>query len=131
MRPVALTVALAVSLLTGCGDATGSEAIAANYTLQTINGQNLPFVLAQVVVDKVEVTAGSVRLNSDNTFSTSVTVATTESGATTSETTTVTGTYTLNGTTLTFTSEEDTFGGSITGNTLTISDEGVTFVYQK
>ncbi len=131
MRPVALTVALAVSLLTGCGDATGSEAIASDFTLQTINGQNLPFVLAQVVVDNVEITAGSVRLNSDNTFSTSLTVATTEGGATASETTTVTGTYTLNGTTLAFTSEEDTFSGSITGNTLTISDEGVTFVYQK
>ncbi len=131
MRPVALTVALAVSLLTGCGDATGPEAIAGNYALRTINGQDLPFILVQVLSDKIEITAGSVRINSDNTYSTSVTVAITEGGTTTSETGTSTGTYTLNGTAITFTSEGETFTGSITGNTLTIIDEGLTLVYQK
>jgi len=131
MRPVALTVALAVSLLTGCGDATGPEAIAGNYTLRSINGQDLPFLIIQVLADKIEITAGSVRINSDNTYSASVTVTITEGGTTTSETETSTGTYTLNGTSITFTEVGDTFTGSITGNTLTIIDEGVTFVYQK
>ena len=134
MRPVALTVALAVSLLTGCGDATGPEAIAGNYTLRSINGQDLPFIIVQVLADKIEVTAGSVRINSDNTFSSSTTLAITETegGTTTSETGTTTGTYTLNGTAITFTSEGETSTGSITGNTLTIIwDEGLTLVYQK
>ena len=134
MRPVALTVALAVSLLTGCGDATGPEAIAGNYTLRSINGQDLPFIIVQVLADKIEVTAGSVRINSDNTFSSSLTLAITETegGTTTSETGTTTGTYTLNGTAITFTSEGETSTGSITGNTLTIIwDEGLTLVYQK
>ncbi len=104
MRPVALIVALAVSLLTGCGDSTGPEAIAGNYTLRTINGQDLPFLIVQVLDDKIELTAGSLRINSDNTFSANLTLATTDGGATTSETETTTGTYTLNGTALTFTS---------------------------
>ena len=131
MRKVALTVALAVSLLTGCGDSTGPEDIAGNYTLRSINGQDLPFLIIQVLEDKVEITAGSFRINSDLTYSTSVTVTVTESGTTTSETETDTGTYTLTGTTLTFTSGADTFTGSITGNTLTFIDEGLTLVYQK
>ncbi len=97
MRPVALTVALAVSLLTGCGDATGPEAIAGNYTLRTINGQDLPFLIIQVLADKVEITAGSFRINSDLTFSTSLTLAATEAGTTMSTTETDTGTYALSG----------------------------------
>ena len=106
MRPVALTVALAVSLLTGCGDATGPEGIAGNYTLRTVNGQELPVIIIQVLDEKIEVTAGSWRINSDETFSTSLTLATTTGGTTTSETGTNTGTYILSGSAITFTFQD-------------------------
>ena len=145
MRPVALTVALAVSLLTGCGDATGPEAIAGHYILRSINGQDLPFLIIQTLPDKVVLTAGSVRINSDNTYRTRLTAVTTVGPPTPSETETSVGTYTLTGTSITFTEVRDvftevgqpftevgdTFTGSITGNTLTIIDEGLTSVFQK
>ena len=132
MRPAALTVALAVGLLAGCGNPTGPEAIAGNYTLRTINGQDLPFTIEAALLDgKIELAAGSLRINSDNTFSLSLTLATTEGGTTTSETETTTGAYTLNETAITLTSDGETVTGSITGNTLTLIDEGLTFVYQK
>ena len=132
MRPAALTVALAVGLLAGCGNPTGPEAIAGNYTLRTINGQDLPFTIEAALLDgKIELAAGSLRINSDNTFSLSLTLATTEGGTTTSETETTTGSYTLNETAITLTSDGETVTGSITGNTLTLIDEGLTFVYQK
>ncbi len=132
MRPAALTVALAVGLLAGCGNPTGPEAIAGNYTLRTINGQDLPFAIeAQLLDGEIELAAGSLRINSDNTFSLSLTLATTVGGTTTSETETTTGSYTLNEMAITLTSDGETVTGSITGNTLTLIDEGLTFVYQK
>ena len=120
-------------VLSGCGgDATGPESVAGNYTLRTINGQNLPFVVVQVLVDKIEVTAGSVRLNSDKTFSSSLTLATTDGGTTTSATETQTGTYALNGTAITLVFQASSpSSGSISGNTLTIIDEGLSWVFKK
>ena len=134
MRPAALTVALAVGLLVGCGNPTGPEAIAGNYTLRTIDGQDLPFAIeaqTQMLDVEIELAAGSLRINSDNTFSLSLTLATTVGGTTTSETETTTGSYTLNETAITLTSDGETVTGSIIGNTLTLIDEGLTFVYQK
>ena len=129
----ALTVALTVNLLTGCGGATGPEAIAGNYTLRMIDGQDLPFAIVHPNDPSItaEIIAGSVRLNNDNTFSASQTVEITESGTTTSGTVTFAGMYTLNGTVIALTSEGETFSGSIIGNTLTVIDDGFTFVYQK
>ena len=119
-------------LFLACGDSTGPEAIAGNYTLRTIDGQDLPAVILQVLNDKVEVTAGSLRINSDLTFSSSLTAAATTSGTTTSATDTQTGTYTLNGTAITLRFQDaSTSTGSITGNTLTVIDEGLSLVYRK
>ena len=119
-------------LFLACGDSTGPGAIAGNYTLRTIDGQDLPAVILQVLNDKVEVTAGSLRINSDLTFSSSLTAAATTSGTTTSATDTQTGTYTLNGTAITLRFQDaSTSTGSITGNTLTVIDEGLSLVYRK
>ncbi len=134
-----MTVVLAGGLLTACGDdgdatGTGGTSIFGTYALQTVNGTSLPFVLIQIGNDKIEVTAGSVRLNSDNTYSVSVTFRLTEAGTVTTETDTGAGTYTASGSTIQFSDSGDgegPFTGSISGNTLTIIDEGVAFVFRK
>ena len=127
-----LLVPILFGLFVGCGgDATGPEAVAGNYTLRTVNGQDLPVVIVQVLDEKIEVTAGSWRINSDNTFSTSLTLATTTGGTTTSETGSNNGTYTLSGSAITFTfPDASTSSGSISGNTLTVIDEGLSLVFR-
>ena len=136
-------VILAGGLLTACGDGggdggdatgPGGTSIFGTYTLETINGSSLPFVVFQVGNDKVEITAGSVQLNSDNTYSVSVTFRLTEAGTVTTETDTGAGTFTATGSTIQFSDAGDgsgPFTGSISGNTLTIIDDGDTFVFGK
>ncbi len=134
-----MTVVLAGGLLTACGDdgdatGTGGTSIFGTYTLQTVNGSSLPFVVIQVGNDKLEITAGSVRLNSDNTYSISISLRLTEAGTVTTETDTGAGTYTASGSTIQFSDSGDgegPFTGSISGNTLTIIDEDVAFVFTK
>ncbi len=118
-------------LLIGCGDATGPDAIAGNYALQSVNGADLPFIIVQVLEDKAEITVGSVRINADLTWSSSITAEITEGGVTITETETSTGTYTLNETAITFIEQGDTFSGSFAGSTLTIIDDGLTWVFRK
>ncbi len=155
------TLVMAVALLTACdGDSTGNgdASIFGTYTLQTFNGENLP-VEAQGgppfppgVVFMFELTAGSVRLNSDDTCSASMTfrttidgtVTATESIATisisTADTTDGTCTYSVTGTTIRVdmpgsdppvTPALFILTGSITGNTLTLVNEDDTFVFTK
>ena len=154
------TLVMAVALLTACdGDSTGNGgSIVGTYTLQTFNGENLPVEAGggppfpPGVVFMFELTAGSVRLNSDDTCSASMTfrttidgtVTATESIATisisTADTTDGTCTYSVTGTTIRLempgsdppVTRALILTGSITGNTLTlVNEDGDTFVFTK
>ncbi len=143
------TLVMAVALLTACDDdTTGPGSIVGTYTLQTFNGMNLPVVVdsvgpgpqpppqpdiapSGVMSFIVELTAGSVRLNSGNTCSVSLTFRTTDDGTVTADTETETCTYSVTGTTiqLDFPGEAP-ITGTISGNTITFVDEdGDTFVF--
>ncbi len=141
------TLVMAVALLTACdGDSTGNGgSIVGTYTLQTFNGASLPAglpgggpVAPGTPVAIEELTAGSVRLNSGNTCSVSITIRTTFTDATgnvtvTTDTATETCTYSVTGTTiqLDFPGEAP-ITGTISGNTITVVDEdGDTFVFTK
>ena len=136
------TLVMAVALLTACdGDSTGNgdASIFGTYTLQTFNGENLP-VEAQGgppfppgVVFMFELTAGSVRLNSDDTCSLSLTFRTTIDGTVTATgTETDTCTYSVTGTTIRFDFPgEAPVTGTISGNTITAVVDGDTFVFTK
>ncbi len=121
------TALLAGGLLPACGDdddITGPESVAGTYFLQTVNGEALP-----VNFEGGQLTAGSIRLNSDGTYFTSLT---TDLLGTTTET----GTFTVNGSTINFVEEGavdegDLFTGTVSGDTLTIVDEADTFVLRK
>ena len=56
--------------MTACGDdGTGLENIAGTYTLQTVDGEELPVVLEETETSLREITAGSLTLNQDATCS--------------------------------------------------------------
>ena len=151
---------MAVALLTACdGDSTGNGgSIVGTYTLQTINGDTLPFVRVTLhppgTFVTEELTAVSFRLNSGNICSVSLTISThvadlTPGGnvtvTTSIDTQTATCTYSVTGTTIQlnfpgdmppfrgpFTFIRGPLTGSISGNTITFVDEdGDTFVLTK
>ncbi len=135
------TLVMAVALLTACdGDSTGNgDSIVGTYTLQTFNGMNLPVEalggppFPPGVVFMFELTAGSVRLNSDDTCSLSLTFRTTIDGTVTATfTETDTCTYSVTGTTIRFDFPgEAPITGTISGNTITVIVDGDTFVFTK
>ena len=139
MRKIVL--ALLVGVAACGGDSTGPGSIAGRYTLQTINGNPLPFVVLQVEGGKIEITAAHINLNADLTCSDSVTVRTTIGGNVSTEVETDVCTYTINNQALTVTFvREEPVGGSITttkitlsitGSQLTLSQDGMVLIYRK
>lgn len=140
-RFTVMTLVMAVALLTACdGDSTGNGgSIVGTYTLQTLNGMNLPVAPSSMppptppgAVLTFELTAGSVRLNSDDTCSLSLTFRTTIDGTVTATNTeTDTCTYSVTGTTIRFDFPgEAPVTGTISGNTITFIDRD-TFVFTK
>ena len=122
--------------VTACGgDGTGLENVAGLYTLQTIDGDPLPWVLFQAGASKIEVTAGNVILNADMSCTNTFTYTTTESGNVTTETETDECTYTINGGAIALTFPfvgGFTNSGSIVGSTLTITSQlGAVAIFQK
>ena len=129
-----LAVVSLVLVLAACGLFTEPGSIWGTYNLPTIAGQPLPFVISQDGADKLEMTAGHQRLNSDMTYSSSATLRLTEDGVVSTETGTDAGMFTVSGSSLTFTSSDPggfTLTGSLVGKTLTLIEEGVVFVYVK
>ena len=138
------TAVLAGGLLTACGDSTEPESIFGLYTLQTFNCDNLPAQLPPTgPVPPVggmiilELTAGSIQLNSGDTCSVSLTFRTTITDVAgnvtvTTEAETDTCTYSVTGSTIRFDFPgEAAITGTISGNTLTIVEDGDTFVFSK
>jgi hypothetical protein len=71
---------------------------------------------------KAEITAGSVTLNEDKTFSASITFRYTQGTTVTTSTETDSGTYTISGNTVTFKSSDgSTVTGTLSGGTITVT----------
>ncbi|MDA1028496.1 MAG: hypothetical protein O3B41_05525 [Bacteroidetes bacterium] len=131
---LALAIVFALGIL-GCdssGDSNSEPDYSGNYILKSVDGESVPVVVFQIGSDKVEVTGGSYRLNSDKTISQSLTFKVTESGVVTTETASRAGTYSNNNSAFLFTySDNTTDSGSISGDNLTIISDGVSFVFKK
>ena len=91
-------VCLAVVCLAfaACGDATGPESVAGRYALISMNGTPLPFLVVQVLEEKVEVAAGHIQLNADGTCTAAFTFRVTADGEVTSNLEARTCTWTYN-----------------------------------
>ena len=116
------------------GTAPDEASLVGVYALITFNGQNLP----QTFVadgDSVTLTAGSVTLNRDKTFSDATSFTLRRPGAPPfSGTQTLSGTYVRTGNNVTFnmtSPEVFTYNMTLNGNTLTESGDGFTLVYRK
>ena len=127
------TLAL-ILVLGACTDSTGSNSTdhVGVYTMTTINGDALPATLSSNGADSVEVTAGTVTLNADRTFSETVSYRITKAGAETTEQELVVGLYSrsrnhfnLNG------SDGSLLAADLDGTALTMLRGAFELVYQK
>ncbi len=136
MRGFARVLAVAlVAVAAACGGNDGinepkEQAITGTYTLKTVNGAALPFVIFQGDGYKLEVLAASYVLAASGSFTNSASFRATEGGVATTSTETLTGRYTVSGTTVTFTdSDGDVLTGTISGNNLQFTEDGMTAVF--
>ena len=124
--------------LVACGESTGPESHFGTYTLQTVNGEGLPAVIDESEDPPYlrEVTAGSITLNEDLSCGTSRSLRDTEDNTITGTTVSVC-TYALSSEgSITLTDAANPLDptpatGSITGSSMTLTEDGDVFVYQK
>ncbi|HEY2852992.1 MAG TPA: hypothetical protein VGJ18_09120 [Gemmatimonadaceae bacterium] len=127
MRKLVLSALLAVLVACG-GDATGPNAsLYGNYTLRTVDGNNVPAVVYQDTLEKDELTAGNINLNGDLTWSGSLSVRATllATGAIATLSLPANGTYTTSSGTITLTETSDgaQLVGTVGGGTLTLGGD--------
>jgi len=127
MRKLVLSAVLAVLVACG-GDATGPNAsLYGNYTLRTVDGNSVPAVVYQDTLEKDELTAGNINLNSDLTWSGSLSVRATllATGAIATLSLPANGTYTTSSGTITLTETSDgaQLVGTVGGGTLTLGGD--------
>jgi hypothetical protein len=122
--------ALSLFLLTSAGtcddDPASPDSVVGTYALASIDGDALPASIGAGTQDARTVTAGSMTLNANNTFSFSETSS--------AGTDAVSGTWTLSGSTITFDPSEpgDTNATAVvSGNTLSLTTEEGVMVFNK
>jgi hypothetical protein len=126
-----LILAMGTLALFACGDSTGVvQNLNGSYSLQTINGQSLPFTFFQSATLRQEITA-DVFTASNGQFTEVTSERDTQNGTVSNFTTSDSGTYTVNGTAVTFTffSDGSTGSGTISGNTFTLVATGFSLVF--
>lgn len=129
------TFVLLAFVLAACGSdsATAPTTFVGTWSLQTVNGAALPFTIAQSGTDKAEILGDTITISSTSSYIESTTVRTTLSGAVSTLTVADTGAYVVSGSTVTLTSNSDGSSGSgmWSGNTLTATIQGFSFVYKR
>ena len=107
--------------------------MAGRWTLQSINGTPLPWVVLQSGANKIEVTADVLTATGTGSFTQVTTVRNTLNGLVTTETRSDAGIYTLNGNAVTFVFNGNGSSGTgvLNGNTLNVGVSGSAFIYRK
>jgi hypothetical protein len=129
---VLLVVAAAVS----CGGDSSTSAntpVSGTYTLRSVNGLKLPFIVAENDSTRFEILSDAFTLADDRSWTEAGTSRTTLNGETSTDAIARSGTYVLGtGTKITLISSNGDFSdGTIGGGTLTVINEAVSAVYQK
>jgi hypothetical protein len=128
-----LALSLALPLVACGGDSTApEETIHGTYTLQSINGMPLPWLLGQASADRIDVMSGSIILLENGTFTDLTTFRITESGVVRMEDDVYTGTFlkTAIGATLNPVGFEP-YGVSIDGETMIQQLGSATLTYRR
>ena len=134
MRRLIPVVALAVAVACGSDSTTQPTAasVAGTWSLQTVNGSPLPFTLTQTGTDKLELLSDVVTAQPNGTYTEVVQFRTTVGGQTTTSSNTDSGTFTINGTAVVLSSAQTgSTTGQLSGNTLTLADQGYVWVFVK
>ena len=126
---------LALLLLVACGgDATGpaDAGISGSYTLKSVGGAPLPAIVAQDATGRIEITAGSLRLNDDKTFSGSISSRLVTSSSTQTSTDQLAGTYVRNNNAIVFNFNDGTQDtGSLSGRQVTVTSSGFVLLFER
>ena len=133
-RMLTTAFTIATVLLAGCDsdDTTGpsQNSVSGTWNLTTVNGSALPFTLQST--PKIEVLSDQLVVSANGTFTESTQLRFTNGTVVSTQTITDAGTYSLNGTAATFIYNDGTTGaGTVSGNTLTVAEPGLSLVYQK
>ena len=134
LRRSLLLAAVAFAVACGSDSPTGpAVSIAGTWTLQTVNGSALPFIIAQIGQDKVELLSDVFVVSETGSFTETSTVRMTQNGVVTTNSAADAGSYTVNGTavSLHFNSDNSTATASWSGNTMTTTDGGFALVYKR
>jgi hypothetical protein len=110
-----------------------SASVTGTWRLQTVNGTALPFVAAQIGSDKVELTSDVLTAVQSGSFTRMTQIRVTQNGQASTQSISDAGSYTLSGTAVTFTFDGDGSSGtgSISGNTLTVAEDGFAYIYKR
>jgi hypothetical protein len=107
--------------------------VVGTWQLETVDGLPLPFALEQSEVDRLDLTGESMTLASSGRFTMVTDFLVTDGSDVYPESIPDEGTYAVSGSTVTFTFDSD--GSSVTAtvsaNTMTLDDIGLTFVYHR
>jgi hypothetical protein len=131
------TMILAILSAAGCGgDSTSpaTQSIVGSWTLQSVNGSPLPFIVQQTGTDKLELLSDVIVISGTGSFTQTTSVRTTTNGVPTTQPVADAGSYTLNGSAITLHFNSDGFTGtaSWSGNTITTTTaEGLALVYKR
>jgi hypothetical protein len=133
MRRTLFLVALAaLAACSGDSSTDPNASIAGTYTLRTVNGSALPYIVAQSGSNKYEITDDAITLTDTGTWTELWHDRTTTNGQVTTSANPDGGTYTRNGTAITLNSTTSgAISGSVSNGTLTLSDQGVAAVYMR
>lgn len=125
---------IGLCLLAACGSDSSTapqQSIAGTWTLRTINGTSLPYIITQSGADKAELMSDAFTISGTGSFTQTSVIRYTTNGVATTQSSAEAGSYTINGTavTLHFNSDGSTVTASWSGNTLTATAGGLVGVY--
>ena len=129
----------AIVLASACSGGTDTTApatsvsIVGTWTLQSVNGASLPYLMDQSGADKSEMTSDVLTFLATGQFTEIAQVRLTSGGQVTTTSVPQAGTYAANKGTvvLTFAGSDTQARGTQTGATLAVAINGLAFVYQK
>jgi hypothetical protein len=107
--------------------------VAGTWRLQTVNGLPLPFTLSETGMDKEELISEVITLAAPGSLTIVTAFRYTTGSNVFSESIPDEGTYAVDGSTVTITWDSDgsTSTATVSGNTMTLQDIGLTFVYRR
>ena len=134
LRRLIPLVALSVAVACGSDSTTQptTASLAGTWTLQSVNGNPLPFTLQTSGTDRLDLLSDVVTASANGTYTEVLQFRPTINGQSTTQSQSDAGTFTVNGTAVTLSSNQaGNITGALTGHTLTLTEEGFVWVFAK